>query len=300
MKNNNELREIFQRYSWSEMNVHVHTHLCDGKPEMTVENIAAKAKEVGVRLVVLVPHFHRQLEENGFTLYEDSDEMIFMKLREEIEAYKQRDAEVQFLLSTETDILNVNGDISLPLSTYVEKYLDFIMPTLNFHPLLPLRAVRVTEPVGREKLHSSGEYASMVEQSGGMERIVEAIYTAQANAIKKSPYPAMLGHFFSAHSYNGPYSWFGLEEKHLPIMMAGAEKILEVCKNTGTTIDITGNRMKDTNIEAKKQSMGFLLDFQKWFLNRCNELGIITCPGGDAHDLNLISGTWFYKDLLSR
>ena len=133
---------------------------------------------------------------------------------------------------------------------------------------------------------------------GGMEKIIDAMYTAQANAIQNISFPAMLGHFFAAHSKNGQYNWFGLREEHLPMMMEGAEKVLEACKSTGTMIDITGNRIKDTDILFKRRDLGFLFDFQKWFLGRCDELGIITCPGGDAHDLSRISGTWFYEELL--
>ncbi len=300
MKSRDELKELFKSYTWGQMNVHVHTHLCDGKPEMTVKNIAKQAEEDGVQLIVLTPHFHKQLKDDEMILYENSDPKIFQQLRQEIDDYEREDGSVQFLLSSEADILSVDGDLSLELSSLVEETLDFIMPTLNFHPTLPLRAVDVTNPTGREKLHGSGEYASMVEKAGGMEDIIKAMYVAQANAIKKSPYQAMLGHFFAAHSYNGPYNWFGLEEKHLPVMKEYAEQVLEACASAGAFIDITGNRIKDMDIDAKRHEMGFLFDFQMWFLGRCNELGIVTCPGGDAHDLSRISGTWFYEELLSR
>jgi len=298
MKSYHELKEILQKYSWDQMNVHVHTHLCDGKPEMTVENIAAQAKKDGIKLVVLTPHFHRQFKDSETVLYEDTQEGIFIKLREEIEEYDKKHGDVQFLLSTETDILSVDGTLSIAPTSVLEETLDFIMPTLNFHPLLPLRAVGVTEPVGRKKLHSSGEYARMVETSGGMEKIVTAIYEAQANAIKNVQYPAMLGHFFAGHSYNGPYNWFGLSKEHLPLMKCGAEKVLQACSSVGAMIDITGNRIADTNIAEKRQSLGFLYEFQQWFLSRCKELDLVVCPGGDAHDLSRISGTWFYEELL--
>lgn len=300
MKSRDELKELFKSYTWEQMNVHVHTHLCDGKPEMTVKNIAKQAEEDGVQLIVLTPHFHKQLKDDVTALYENTDENIFAKLRQEIEEYEREDGSVRFLLSSEADILSVDGASSLEPSALIEENLDFIMPTLNFHPILPLRAVDVTNPTGREKLHGSGEYALMVEQAGGMEDIVKAMYIAQANAIKKAPYPSMLGHFFAAHSYNGPYNWFGLEKKHLPIMKEYAEQVLEACASAGALIDITGNRIKDTDIDAKRREMGFFFDFQMWFLGRCDELDIVTCPGGDAHDLSRISGTWFYEELLSK
>ena len=298
MKSQKELREIFQAYAWDEMNVHVHTHLCDGKPDMTVENIAKKAEETGVKLIVLTPHFHKQLQDSQMVLYENSDEIIFSQLRQEINEYEKKGGKIRFLLSSEVDIISVDGTLSLEPSKLVEENLDFIMPTLNFHPILPLRAVDVTNPEGREKLHGSGEYMAMVEEAGGMERIIETIYTTQMNAIRKAPYPSMLGHFFCVHSRAGKYSWFNLKEERLPMMMEGAEKVLAACKSTGTMIDITGNRIKGTDIDAKRRDLGFLFDFQKWFLGRCDELGIITCPGGDAHDLSRISGTWFYEELL--
>lgn len=300
MKTREELREIFQSYAWNKMNVHVHTHLCDGKPEMTVENIAAKAEEVGVELVVLTPHFHKQLQDLETVLYEDTDEQIFIKLRREIREYEKKGGAVRFLLSSETDILFEDGELSMTPSKVIEENLDFIMPTLNFHPVLPLRAVDVTNPEGREKIHGSGEYEILVEQAGGMEKIIEALYTTQVNAIRKAPYPAMLGHFFCAHSRAGKYSWFGLKEEHLSMMKDGAEKVLEACKETGTLIDITGIRINGTDIEEKKQDLGFFHEFQVWFVRRCKELGIVICPGGDAHDLSRISGTWFYEELLQK
>ena len=298
MKSQKELKGIFQAYSWAQMNVHVHTHLCDGRSDMTVENIANKAEEAGVKLIVLTPHFHKQLQDSQTVLYDNSDEIIFSQLREEINEYEKKGGKVRFLLSSEVDIISVDGTLSMTPSKSVEENLDFIMPTLNFHPALPLRAVDVTNPEGRNKMHGTGEYMAMVENAGGMEKIIDAMYTAQENAIRRAPYPAMLGHFFAAHGYNGPYNWFGLCKEHLPIMMEGAEKVLEACKSTGTMIDITGNRIKDTDIDAKRRDLGFLFDFQKWFLGRCDEIGIITCPGGDAHDLSRISGTWFYEELL--
>ena len=298
MKSRDELKEIFESYSWKRMNVHVHTHLCDGKPEMTVKNIAKIAKEDGVGLIVLTPHFHKQLKDDETTLYENTDENIFYQLRKEIDEYEREDGSVRFLLSSEVDIVSGDGDLSLKPSNLIEENLDFIMPTLNFHPTLPLRAVEVTNPAGREKLHGLGEYAVIAEQAGGMEILIKNMYVAQANAIRKAPYQAMLGHFFAAHSYNGPYNWFGLEEKHLSLMKEYAEQVLEACVSAGAFIDITGNRIKDTNIEEKRREMRFFFDFQIWFLERCDELGIITCPGGDAHDLSRISGTWFYEELL--
>ena len=298
MKSYQELKEIFSKYSWSQMNVHVHTHLCDGKPDMTVANIAAQAQKDGVKLIVLTPHFHKQLKDSETVLYEDVEESIFTKLREEIEEYARTDGSVQFLLSTEVDIISVDGSLSMVPNDTLEKTLDFIMPTLNFHPLLPLRAVGVTEPVGRQRLHSSGEYVVMMEQAGGMEPIIKGLYETQANAIKKAPYTAMLGHFFAAHSLNGQYNWFGLSEEHLPLMKEGAKKVLEACSSVGAMIDITGNRIGDMSIAEKRESLGFLFEFQQWFLSCCEELGIETYPGGDAHNLGLISGTWFYEELL--
>ena len=298
MNSQKELKGIFQAYSWAQMNVHVHTHLCDGRPDMTVENIAKEAEKAGVKLIVLTPHFHKQLQDSSMVLYENSDEMIFLTLRDEINEYEKRGGKVRFLLSSEVDIISVDGTLSMTPSKLVEGNLDFIMPTLNFHPALPLRAVDVTNPEGRNKMHGSGEYMEMVEKAGGMEKMIDAMYTAQANAIQNISLPAMLGHFFAAHSKNGQYNWFGLREEHLPMMKEGAEKVLEACKSTGTMIDITGNRIQGKDVDAKRQDLGFLFDFQKWFLGRCDELGIITCPGGDAHDLSRISGTWFYEELL--
>ena len=58
MKTVKELREILQSVPFTAVDAHIHTHLCDGAPDMTVENIARSAKARGVQLIVLTPHFH--------------------------------------------------------------------------------------------------------------------------------------------------------------------------------------------------------------------------------------------------
>lgn len=73
------LHHIVNSFPKETINSHVHTHLCDGRPDMTVANIAARASEKGLKLIILTPHFHKQVTDGETTLYTDSDEGIFEK-----------------------------------------------------------------------------------------------------------------------------------------------------------------------------------------------------------------------------
>lgn len=297
MKSTAELRQILDSYRWYQINAHVHTSLCDGKPDMTLENIAAQAFRDGVKLVILVPHYHKQRSDESATLYTDTDISIYFTLRQQIDQYHKVDGRVQFLLSAEVDILDMEGNLCMEDNEKLAAALDLITPTMNYHPLLPLRAVDLTAAATRDRMYEENLYPPMAEAIGGIGKVLEAIYTTQANAISKCKYPAMLGHFFAAHSRNGAYSWFGAQPEHLPIMKEGAKKVLEACRRTGTLVDITGIRIADGDIPAKRAHDGFLYDFQLWFLEQCQQSGVGAYPGGDAHNLGLIGGTWFYADL---
>ena len=98
---------------------------------MTVENIAHHAAEKGLECIILTPHFHKRVSDASTTLYEDSNEDIFLALREEIDCYEKRNGTVKFLLSTETDILSLDGEISLDISAAAENALDLVSPTLK-------------------------------------------------------------------------------------------------------------------------------------------------------------------------
>lgn len=282
-----ELREIISSVPKEKINSHVHTHLCDGRPDMTVANIAAKAEERGVELVILTPHFHKQVTDGVTTLYEDSKEEIFVQLREEITAYEQSGGKVRFLLSTEADILSVDGTAVLPQSERVLRSLDLVTPTVNYHPLLLLEAVAVTHNREIDDYHESGRYGELEELAGGHGVIVEAVYEAEANAIRKCPYPAMVGHFFCCHTIpRRKYSWFAFEEADQEIMYKGLEKLLAVCVEKSAMFDLTGIHFAPGVDEAEQQRKdGFLYEFQKYTMDRCRELGIPYAAGTDAHGL---------------
>ena len=202
------LHHIVNSFPKETINSHVHTHLCDGRPDMTVANIAARASEKGLKLIILTPHFHKQVTDGETTLYTDSDEGIFEKLREEIAAYERSGGSVRFLLSTEADILTTDGTMALPVSKTAQACLDLVTPTVNYHPLLPLEAVAVTHIREVDDYHESGRYAELEERAGGHERILKSLYEAQTNAILNCPYPAMVGHFFISHTVPGrKYAW---------------------------------------------------------------------------------------------
>lgn len=296
MKTVRELRAILDAYPWTRINAHVHTHLCDGKPEMTVRNIGRAARLAGIGLVVLTPHFHRQVADASETLYTDTDETILLRLREEIQDYASQDGETRFLLSTEADILSQDGDMALP-SAAAEAALDLITPTLNYHPLLPLRGVRLTYGRDRDGLHQSGEYARMAQAAGGISAILECLYATQANALRRSPYPAFLGHFFAAHSFATEYNWFGAREEHLPLLKAGAEKVLDACEATGAMVDITGIILSGRTPAQQREKDGFLYEFQQWFLAACRVRDIPYFPGSDAHSLSGVGESRCYGEI---
>lgn len=299
MKTTGELRRILESVPWGHINAHVHTHLCDGAAEMTVDRIAAEAERTGIGLVILTPHFHRRVADESETLYEDTDERILLMLREEIDAYQ---GGVRFLLSTEADILNMEGDLSLNISREAERALDLTTPTLNYHPLLPLRAVHLTYGRDIDGMHESGEYERMARAAGGIEAVLEGYYTAQANAVKRAPYPAMLGHFFAAHSIaNERYSWFGMQKEHLPIMRAGAERVTAACKAANAMVDVTGIHLTRGETPAhKREKDAFLGEFQQWFLTGCAAGDIPTYPGSDAHSLEGIKDSLIYKTIWTK
>lgn len=300
MKTAAELAALLDAYPWDRVDVHVHTHLCDGQATMTVKNIAERCGQAGITLVALTPHFHKQVSDESETLYEDTSEEMLIKLREEIDAYMAEDGRIQFLLSSEVDILSQSGDLSITPSLLLEETLDFITPTMNYHPLLPLKAVHLTYGRDIDGIHASGEYGKMANTVGGITKVLEAMYAAEANAISRTPYPAMLGHFFAAHSIaNDEYSWFGAQEEHLEVMKEGTRKVLAACAPRGAMVDVTGIHLKNETIAEKRVKDGFLYGFQSWVLLECARMGVKAYPGSDAHSLHGIGSTHQYGELFS-
>ncbi len=300
MKTLKELHEILGKQELGRVDAHIHTHLCDGANDMTVGNIANKAIKEGMTCIILTPHYHKQVSDETATLYSDTDERIFIKLREEIdEYYKNYGTQLTILLSTELDILGVDGSTPLNLSPDAEKALDLITPTVNYHPLLPLKAVETTTSKGIIPIHSSGLYKKFSDEAGGVEKVLEALYETEVNAILKAPYPCMIGHFLAAHSYaKEKYNWFDAEPCHIGIMKKGAEKIVDICSETGAMIDLTGIRLWDETVEQKQVSEGFFFDFQKWFVALCREKGVIALSGSDSHVMGSVGVVEYYKTLI--
>lgn len=295
MKTISELQSILTSCPWSHVDAHIHTHLCDGQSNMTVENIGTQAEKTGIDVVVLTPHFHKQVSDETETLYEDSSVDMLLRLRDEIDAYH---GQTRFLLSVEADILSIRGDLPHFLTKDATEALDLVTPTMNYNPVLPLCMVHLTYGRDIDALHESGLYARMAEAAGGVERVLESIYETEANALLSLPFPAMLGHFFAAHSIaNERFSWFGAQEKHLPLMQAGAEKVITACKTTGAMIDLTGLHPKNETPMQKKRKDGFLYEFQSWFLKRCMQEGIPAWPGSDAHCLSDIGSSLCYGEI---
>ena len=286
------MKEIIRSIPFCKIDGHIHTHLCDGKPEMTVESIAKKAEEVGLSLIILTPHFHKKVSDASATLYDNSDAEILKKLRQETNCY---DGKVKILLSAEADILNINGDVSLDW----DDALDFITYTVNYHPLLPLKAVEVTYSACIEDIYKSGLYADFEKAAGGTTKVIEALYKAEINAIKKATHPVSLGHFFAAHSYAvGTYSWFNMQPHHISLMKEGASELIDVCKRADAMIDLTGIHPKDMTHDQKIAADGFFYEFQRWFISLCRQKDIVIYPGSDAHSLRSVGNVSYYNNLI--
>ena len=268
---------------------------------MTVENIAHHAAEKGLECIILTPHFHKRVSDASTTLYEDSNEDVFLALREEIDCYEKRNGTVKFLLSTETDILSLHGEISLDISAAAENALDLVSPTLNYHPLLPLEFVKLTYGKCVNGLHESGEYLRAAEACGGVTRVLETMYQAQINAIRQCPYPAMLGHFFMAHSIHpDTYSCFDAKREHLALMNENAQRVIEVCREKGVIIDLTGVHLRpDESVSERFALNGFWVDFQRFVISECVRLQVPFHFGSDAHSLSgLGSAHGYYESIM--
>lgn len=301
MKTQKQLREIIAAYPFYKINAHIHTHLCDGAPTMTVENIAPEAERAGFELIVLTPHFHKQVSDGCMTLYHDTDENILLQLRDEIDFYKKHNGKINILLSTETDILTIDGDLSLAISKEVENALDFVAPTINYHPLLPLEMVAATDIKQVDRFHSSGRYRELIPKEFSADYILQTYYEAAINAITKCEYPSMLGHFFAPHSIaDKEYTWFEVDEAYLPMMMDATDKLLRTCAGIQAVLDITGiHLMNGTTPTEQPLKDGFLYQFQRFTLEKCREYGIPFCPGSDAHNLPRIAECKLYKEIFA-
>lgn len=299
MKTTREIQDILS--NCKNIDSHVHTHLCDGAKNMTVENIATSAKAHGIDGVILTPHYHKSVSDRETTLYSDTNEDIFLILREEIEHYERIDGSVKILLSTEADILSLDGDISLNPSFKTEEALDCVTPTLNYHPCLPLKFVGLT--MGREidKIHKSGEYEKAAAKLGGVSEVLSLMYEAQVNAISRCSYPSMLGHLFMAHSFHPcENNAFGAKREHLELMKRGVSRLISVCKAESALIDLTGVHLQNTqSAEDKIKNNDFLAEFQRFAILECQRLDLPIYYGSDAHSLSSIGSSIAYYQLLN-
>ncbi len=294
MKTTREIQDILSRCN--KIDSHIHTHLCDGSTDMTVENIVACAKARGIDGVILTPHFHKQVTDGETTLYSDTNEEILWMLREEIEHYERLDGSVKILLSTEADILSFDGEISLKPSFKTEEVLDFVTPTLNYHPCLPLEFVKLTYGKEIDKLYESGAYEQAAMELGGVSNVLSLMYEAQANAIIRCPYTSMLGHLFMAHSFHPCLNnAFGAKREHLDLMKDNVSRLISVCKEANAMVDITGVHLqKSQSVEDKIKNNDFLVDFQRYVIQECERMCVATYYGSDAHSLAAIGGSAEY------
>ncbi|MBR2615243.1 MAG: hypothetical protein IKC69_01025 [Clostridia bacterium] len=299
MRSFSEWRELMP--DPSSVDSHVHTHLCDGAADMTVDAIAEAAERVGLSSVILTPHFHILLEDETERLYENSREEILLALREEIDRYEKEGGSVRIFLSTEADIINEEGDLSLRLSPEAERALDFITPTLNFHPLLPLKFVHLSYGRDINALHDSGEFATAAEAVGGTAHLLRTEWEIRGRAVSRSPYPAMAGHVFAPCSkHPDRFAWFNPQEEQLPKMLRAAEDFLAICQKTGAAVDLAGVHLKG-GITPKEKSLqnGFLTEFQSEFIRLCRRYEVSCYYGSDAHRLTKVGAEReYYREVL--
>ncbi len=138
--------------------------------------------------MILTPHFHKHVSDETYAMYPDSDESIFIELRKEIDAYhKNNPGKVTVLMSTEADILDANGSTALVLTEKGEQALDLVTPTVNYHPLLPLKAVRLTSGMTIVDTYESGDAKRYIDGYGGTPNVLQSLYEAEANAISACP-----------------------------------------------------------------------------------------------------------------
>ena len=288
------IAELNKIITFDNTDAHVHTHLCDGKPEMTVQNIAKVASERGIKQVILTPHFHKSVSDGSTTLYDDSDQEIFVSLRNEINAC---DTDVKILLSTEADILDIDGHSSAAtLSANARDALDAVTLTLNYHPLLPLRCVEVTYSKCIEQIYESGYYAECEAAAGGTKRVLETMYEAQINALKRADFAVIVGHFFAAHTNAVKnYSWFNAKKEHINLMKEGASALVDECAKKDAVIDLTGIHLAGDTPEQKRLRDGFWFDFQCWFIDYARKKGVTLTCGSDAHSLRSVGDIGYYN-----
>ncbi len=298
MKTTKEITELLSRCR--HVDSHVHTHLCDGQADMTVLSIAAAAKEKSVDGIILTPHFHKAVHDETAAWYDDTDESIFLSLREEIDRYERDDGSVRFILSTETDILNLDGELSLHPSPETERALDMIAPTLNYHPCLPLIFVGLTTGKRIDGLHDSGMYGEAAAKLGGIGEVLSLAFETEINAVKKCPYPAMLGHLFMPYSFHPRRNnCFGATPEHLSGMKKEVRRLLSACREKNVIVDLTGVHVAEgQRAEEKIENNGFLVEFQKFAIRECENLGVTAYFGSDAHSLAGIGKSADYYRLL--
>ena len=126
------------------------------------------------------------------------------------------------------------------------------------------------------------------------------MYEAQVNAIKRCEYPAMLGHFFMAHSFHPvKNNAFGAKLEHLELMKGGVKRLLSTCKAANAIVDLTGVHMTKTQSVADKMKDNcFLVEFQKYVVSECRKMDICAYYGSDAHSLSSIGRpTDYYRAL---
>jgi len=288
-------------YAFVEMEGHAHTYLCDGARDMTVERIAQVARARGIRLVILAPHGHRALRDGERTHYWDTDEAIFETLRADIDRYARLHETPQFLLTSEMDILDVSGETSLAISPAMARCLDFLLPTVNFHPLLGIQSVEGTSFRTIRAHHDSGQYARLAQAAGGQARVLTGYFEAYQNALQRSDLPCVPGHLLLALSEYAPgYTWFGVTPEDMPLIYALAESLLETIAANCPFVDLTG--LFHTAAQPDWEGKGpapHLLAYARWWHARLRGRGIPTVCGSDAHSLDRIGyAASFYEKIL--
>ena len=144
-----------------------------------------------------------------------------------------------------------------------------------------------------DELHKSGAYGQAAAELGGVSEVLSLMYKTQINAVRRCPFPAMLGHLFMAHSFH-PFqnNCFGATREHLELMKDGVRRLIATCCDKDTLIDLTGVHLRgQQTAEDKIKNNDFLVDFQRFVIQECQRKGVAAYYGSDAHSLSSVGNT---------
>jgi histidinol phosphatase-like PHP family hydrolase len=255
---------------------HVHHHLdvCASN-EMTVENITAEAKRIGLQEIAILKHYSRQFP-NGRAQYQEWHRIIpqeFELFLSEMAGASSTD-ELQIFSGVETELMNEAGDINIELEQ--QQRVDMVALSVHFMPFLDVLDLsadnypHILNP-NSEAYHASiGPWLHKVKEIGA-ENIIKAFINAYCNAIQKNPRVRTLAHMMDGLE---PLRLYQIDVDSIEI-----DKLLSLMEPLMYC-------MRQHHVLWELHTMPIR---QKAILHHANELGVHFCATADAH---FISGGW--------